>query len=51
MLFEYVGRTGMTVVGPATGTRYRFDRPGARLAVDPRDHAAMAAVPHLRRVT
>ena len=48
--FEYVGATGMTVQGPVTGRIYRFDHPGARLTVDPRDAAAVAAVPHLRRL-
>jgi hypothetical protein len=50
IVFEYVGKTGMTVVGPSTGNRYRFDRAGARAVIDPRDHAAVAAVPHLRQV-
>jgi hypothetical protein len=40
----------MTVVGPSTGNRYRFDRPGARAVIDPRDQAAVAGVPHLRQV-
>ena len=48
--FEYMGATGMTVVGPVTGKRYRFDNPGSRVSVDPRDAPSMAAVPHLRRV-
>lgn len=47
-LFEYVGRTALTVTGPSSGMRYRFERPGARLAVDPRDRQGMAAVPLLR---
>jgi hypothetical protein len=47
-LFEYVGATALTVIGPASGQRYRFDRPGARLAVDPRDGLALQAVPLLR---
>jgi hypothetical protein len=47
-LFEYVGATALTVIGPASGLRYRFDRPGARLAVDPRDRLALEAVPLLR---
>ncbi|MED5620948.1 hypothetical protein [Ideonella sp. BN130291] len=47
-LFEYVGATALTVIGPASGLRYRFDRPGARLAVDPRDRIALEAVPLLR---
>jgi len=49
-LFEYVGNTGLTVVGPATGARYRFERPGARLNVDVRDHVGLARVPVLRLV-
>lgn len=48
-LFEYVGATALTVIGPASGRRYRFDRPGVRIAVDPLDGAALDAVPHLRR--
>ena len=48
--FEYVGRTALTVVGPATGIRYHFDRPGARLMVDLRDRRSLATVPHLRQV-
>jgi hypothetical protein len=47
-LFEYVGATALTVIGPASGLRYRFDRPGARLAIDPRDRIALEAVPLLR---
>lgn len=48
--FEYVGTTGLTVVGPATGKRYRFDQTGSRLFIDPQDAPAIRAVPHLRRV-
>jgi hypothetical protein len=47
-LFEYVGPTALTVFGPASGRRYRFGGPGATLAVDPRDHAALHTVPQLR---
>jgi hypothetical protein len=50
VFFEYVGRTGLTVVGPVTGKRYRFDRPGARLEVDLKDRRSIAAVPHLRQI-
>jgi hypothetical protein len=50
VFFEYVGRSGLTVVGPATGRRYRFDRPGARLEVDLKDRRSLAGVPHLRQV-
>lgn len=48
--FEYVGPTGMTVVGPVTGARYRFSAYGSRVAVDLRDAPSMAGVPHLRRI-
>ncbi len=47
-LFEYVGPTALTVFGPASGRRYRFERPGATLAADPRDHGALRLVPQLR---
>jgi hypothetical protein len=48
--FEYVGATGMSVRGPVSGRRYRFETPGSRLVVDPRDKASMAAIPNLRQV-
>lgn len=48
--FEYIGRTGITVLGQKTGKRYRFDGPGVRVAVDPADKPALATVPHLRQV-
>jgi len=48
--FEYIGKTGLTVVGPITGSRYRFDGPGAIVAVDGRDASPVAAVPNLRQV-
>ncbi len=48
--FEYVGRTALTVLGPVTGKRYRFDGPGARILVDLRDRRSLAAVPHLREI-
>jgi hypothetical protein len=50
LFFEYVGRTGLTVIGPITGRRYRFDQRGSRVAVDPADEPSMAAVPQLRQV-
>jgi hypothetical protein len=48
VFFEYVGRSGMTVIGGATGKRYRFDRPGTRVAVDWTDRPSLAAIPNLR---
>ena len=51
-LFEYIGATGLTVIGQASGRRYRFDGPGAQVAVDGRDRAALDALSHLcRRAT
>jgi hypothetical protein len=49
LLFEYVGPTAMTVIGPATGRRYRFDRHGATVSVDPRDAPALGVVRNLRK--
>ena len=48
--FRYVGATAMTVEGPASGRRYRFDRPGATLEVDLRDRLGLARVPGLQEV-
>lgn len=47
---RYVGLTGLTVVGMATGTRYRFDSAGAVVAIDIRDEISLRSVPYLRRV-
>jgi hypothetical protein len=47
-VFEYVGRTGLTVTGPATGVVYRFPATGSRQKVDPRDRPALMKVPSLR---
>ena len=49
VVFQYTGRTTMVVIGPVSGRRYRFDTPGARVEVDPRDRRSLAAVPHLRQ--
>jgi len=50
VLMEYVGRTALVVTGPYTGERYRFDQPGSRLSVDPRDQQSMLSLPMLRSV-
>jgi len=47
-VFEYVGATALMVVGPATGCCYRFDRPGAKVTVDLRDHSTLAGISSLR---
>jgi hypothetical protein len=48
--FQYLGKTGLTVMGPRSGKSYRFDRPGAVVAVDPVDSRALAAVTMLKRM-
>jgi hypothetical protein len=48
--FQYVGKTGLTVRGPRSGKHYRFDRPGAVVAVDPVDSRALTAVTLLKQV-
>ncbi len=50
MIFQYLGTTAVSVIGPVTRRLYRFDRPQARVAVDARDASSIAAVPNLRRV-
>jgi len=49
-LFEYVGRTRLSIIGPVTRTSYLFDRPGARVLVDGRDRASLSTIPVLRQV-
>jgi hypothetical protein len=49
-LYEYTGTTGMTVMGPLSGRRYRFAQPGAKVQVDSRDVSSLAGLPNLRRV-
>lgn len=48
--FQYVGATAVTIVGPMTGARYRFERPGSELQVDPRDCPALSRLPVLKPV-
>jgi hypothetical protein len=48
--FEYVGKTALTAIGPASGRHYRFSYPGAIVEVDPRDRASLASVPNLRQI-
>lgn len=49
-LYEYTGTTGMTVLGPVSGLKYRFGQPGAKVQIDSRDVFAMAGLPNLRRL-
>lgn len=48
VIFQYVGQTGLTVVGPVSGISYRFEQPGARVAVDIRDRQALSVIRVLR---
>lgn len=48
--FQYLGATGLTLIGPTSRKRYRFDSPGAVVVVDPRDKRALAGVSVLRQV-
>ena len=48
--FEYIGRTTLRVVGPATRRDYWFERPGARVQVDGRDAPALDGIPLVARV-
>jgi hypothetical protein len=48
--FVYAGNTSLTVTGPVSGIRYRFDRPGARLNVDARDRVLLASIRQLQQV-
>lgn len=50
-IFQYVGRTGLTVVGPVSGTTYRFPGPGSKERVDLRDRAGLLQLPVLREVS
>ena len=49
--FEYIGPTGLTVAGPVTGARYRFDHTGATVPVDHRDAPSFVGIPNLRRLS
>lgn len=42
--FQYVGKTALTIVGPISQKRYRFEHPGVVVEVDPKDKRAFAGV-------
>jgi len=48
--FIYTGTTRLVVRGPVTGRDYRFEQPGARLEVDPRDRILLATLRQLKLV-
>jgi hypothetical protein len=41
----------MTVIGSISGTRYRFDQPGAKVQIDRRDLSSLAGLPNLSRLS
>jgi hypothetical protein len=49
VVFQYSGATAMVAIGPVSGKRYRFDGPGSRVEVDPRDRRFLANVAELRQ--
>ena len=48
IVLQYVGPIGLTVIGPVTSKRYRFNRKGTTAAVDARDASWLVTVPNLR---
>ena len=51
VVFEYTGKTAMAVIGAVSRLRYTFIKPGAKVEVDARDRASLAAIPHLRQAS
>lgn len=49
-VFEYTGRTALTVRGPISRRLYRFSKYKSRIVVDGRDVKGLTAVPNLQRV-
>lgn len=50
VLFEYIGRSSLTIHGFISGKQYSFDRPGDILEVDERDRNLLLAMPSLRQL-
>jgi hypothetical protein len=50
VVLEYSGRAPLIVTGPVSGRRYRFEGPGARQDIDPRDRRSLTTLPHLRQL-
>ena len=48
--FEYSGPGQLTVLGPITGTTYRFASPGARVRVNGSDAPSFISIPRLKAV-
>lgn len=50
VIFEYTGRTALSITGNKTGTQYRFNSTGNRQNIDHRDVPGMLTIPVLRKV-
>ena len=48
--FEYIGKTGLSVTGPITGRRYRFNFTGDVQLIDYRDTTSVAQIQLLKQV-
>jgi hypothetical protein len=48
--FQYIGSNWLIAIGPATKTYYRFDWPGAVVAVDHRDQESLEIIPQLQQL-
>lgn len=49
-MFEYTGKTALTVTGSITRKRYYFSHPNQAQKIDYRDAPGMMAVPLLKKV-
>ena len=50
VVFRYNGVNSILAFGRVTGRKYRFERPGAEVAVDPRAAPSMALITGLSEV-
>ena len=50
VLFEYTGRTALSVIGNITRRNYRFNFTGDKQYIEPVDAVAMMSIPMLKRL-
>ena len=50
VIFQYTGKTALTVTGSITRKNYRFNFPGDIQQIDSNDAVAMKAIPVLKRL-
>jgi hypothetical protein len=50
VIFEYIGQTGLTVIGIFTNNKYRFAFSGDKQAIDYRDAGSCMAIGVLKKV-